>query len=172
MFEQVGAEAPPSRLRAIGQALPRVGLALFCLFVGYTKFDSDPRGEWYQIFERICVGQWLRYLTGVMQTGGAVLLLWRRTLTVGAVMLACTMAGAAFVDLNRYRTPQRRSSFNVRQGRCFVDRSGRLVSGCSVHLRATRYGGTAFAGLPSRSWRSQRRLVRKKGLEPSWACAH
>ena len=99
MFEQVSAEAPPSRLRAIGQALPRVGLALFFLFVGYTKFDSDPRGEWDQVFERIGVGQWLRYLTGVMQTGGAVLLLWRRTLTVGAAMLACTMAGATFVDL-------------------------------------------------------------------------
>ena len=57
MFEQVGAEAPPSRLRAIGQALPRVGLALFCLFVGYTKFDSDPRGADVSLIE---VGGWCR----------------------------------------------------------------------------------------------------------------
>lgn len=99
MFEQVSVEAPPSRLRVIGRALPRVGLAVFFALVGYTKFDSDPRGEWVQIFEQIGVGQWLRYLTGIMQVGGAILLLSRRTLTVGAAMLACTMAGAAFVDL-------------------------------------------------------------------------
>jgi hypothetical protein len=52
-----------------------------------------------QIFERIGVGPWLRYVTGVMQVGGALLPLPRRTLTAGAAMLACTMAGAAFVDL-------------------------------------------------------------------------
>jgi hypothetical protein len=52
-----------------------------------------------QTFERIGVGQWLRYVTGVMQVGGALLVLPRRTLTVGAAMLACTMAGAAFVEL-------------------------------------------------------------------------
>jgi uncharacterized membrane protein YphA (DoxX/SURF4 family) len=99
MFEQVAVEPPPSRLRAIGRALPRVGLAVFFAFVGYTKFTNDPRGEWVQIFERIGVGQWLRYVTGAMQVGGAILLLPRRTMTAGAAMLACTMAGAAFVDL-------------------------------------------------------------------------
>jgi putative oxidoreductase len=52
-----------------------------------------------QIFERIGVGQWLRYATGLMQIGGAILVLPRRTLTVGAATLACTMAGAALVDL-------------------------------------------------------------------------
>jgi uncharacterized membrane protein YphA (DoxX/SURF4 family) len=99
MFEVVSADEPQSRLRTVGKMLPRVGLALFFAAVGSTKFDGDPRGEWYQIFERIGVGQWLRYLTGIMQVGGAVLLLSRRTMTVGAAMLACTMAGAAFVDL-------------------------------------------------------------------------
>jgi hypothetical protein len=32
-------------------------LLRFFVIVGYTKFDSDPRGEWVQIFERIGVGQ-------------------------------------------------------------------------------------------------------------------
>jgi uncharacterized membrane protein YphA (DoxX/SURF4 family) len=99
MFEQVSVEPPSSRLRSIGRALPRVGLAVFFVLVGYSKFNSDPRSEWVEIFERIGMGQWLRYVTGVMQVGGAILMLPRRTLTVGAVMLACTMAGAAFVDL-------------------------------------------------------------------------
>jgi putative oxidoreductase len=99
MFEQVTTEEPPSRVRAIVKILPRVGLALFFAFVGYSKFNNDPRGEWVQIFERIGVGQWLRYVTGVMQVGGAILILSRRTLTIGAAMLACTMVGAALVDL-------------------------------------------------------------------------
>jgi uncharacterized membrane protein YphA (DoxX/SURF4 family) len=99
MFEQVSVEPPSSRLRSIGRALPRVGLAVFVVLIGYSKFNSDPRSEWVEIFERIGMGQWLRYVTGVMQVGGAILMLPRRTLTVGAVMLACTMAGAAFVDL-------------------------------------------------------------------------
>jgi len=99
MFEQVAVEPPPSRLRTIGRALPRLGLAVFFALVGYSKFDSDPGSEWVQIFEQIGVGQWLRYVTGAMQVGGAVLLLPRKTLTAGAAMLACTMAGAAFVDL-------------------------------------------------------------------------
>jgi putative oxidoreductase len=99
MFDTVAAEPPPSRWRTIGRALPRVGLAAFFLFVGYTKFSNDPHSEWVKIFERIGVGQWLRYVTGVMQMGGAILLLPRRTMTVGAAMLACTMAGAACVDL-------------------------------------------------------------------------
>jgi uncharacterized membrane protein YphA (DoxX/SURF4 family) len=99
MFEQIAVEPRPSLLRAIGRALPRVGLAVFFALVGYTKFNSDPRSEWVQIFERIGIGQWLRYMTGVMQLGGAILLLSRRTMTAGAAMLACTMAGAAFVDL-------------------------------------------------------------------------
>jgi len=99
MFEQVAVEPPPSRMRTIGRALPRLGLAVFFALVGYSKFDSDPGSEWVQIFEQIGVGQWLRYVTGAMQVGGAVLLLPRKTLTAGAAMLACTMAGAAFVDL-------------------------------------------------------------------------
>ena len=99
MFEQVSVEPPSSRLRLIGRALPRVGLAVFFALVGYSKFNSDPHSEWVQIFERIGVGQWLRYATGLMQIGGAILVLPRRTLTVGAATLACTMAGAALVDL-------------------------------------------------------------------------
>jgi len=55
MFEQVSVEAPSSRLRTIGRALPRVGLAVFFVLVGYTKFDSDPQREWV----RIIIVTWL-----------------------------------------------------------------------------------------------------------------
>lgn len=83
----------------MAHALPRIGVGVVFILIGYTKFDNDPNGEWYEIFERIGLGQWLRNLTGVMQVGGGVLMLFRRTITPGAAMIACTMAGAAFVEL-------------------------------------------------------------------------
>lgn len=86
-------------LRRLLRALPRLGLAAFFLFVGYTKFDGDPKGGWYEIFEQIGLGQWFRVFTGVMQVAGAVLIAFRRTITVGAVLLGATMLGAAAVDL-------------------------------------------------------------------------
>jgi putative oxidoreductase len=78
--------------------LPRLAVVFAFVVIGATKF-SGGRGEWYQIFERIGLGQWFRYFTGGMQVLGALLLLTRRTRTIGAAMLACTMIGAMFVDI-------------------------------------------------------------------------
>jgi len=72
--------------------------ALF-VYLGYTKFDGDPKGPWFQIFEQIGLGQWFRVFTGVVQTLGGVLLMPRRTVTVGAVLTGSTMLGAALVDI-------------------------------------------------------------------------
>ena len=79
--------------------VPPAILGLLFVLIGYTKFDDDPRGEWYQIFERIGIGQWFRIFTGVVQITGGVLMCIPKTMLVGAVMLTCTMIGAAFVDL-------------------------------------------------------------------------
>jgi len=79
--------------------VPRIAVVLAFVFIGGTKFVGDPNGEWYKIFERIGWGQWFRYVTGAIQVAGALLMLTPWTLTVGAAMLACTMVGAAFVDI-------------------------------------------------------------------------
>ncbi len=72
--------------------LPRVALAMVFLTVGTQKFGTRPM--WVRIFGEIGLGQWLRYLTGVMQVGGAVLLLIPRAAAVGFILVGCTMAGA------------------------------------------------------------------------------
>jgi uncharacterized membrane protein YphA (DoxX/SURF4 family) len=72
--------------------LPRVALAMVFLTVGTQKFGERPM--WVRIFGQIGLGQWLRYVTGVMQVGGAVLLLIPRAATVGFILVGCTMAGA------------------------------------------------------------------------------
>ena len=77
----------------------RIPVVLVFLLIGITKFNNDPRGEWFKIFERIGFGQWFRYLTGAIQVTGAVLLLTRWTRTLGAAMLVCTMIGAMLVDI-------------------------------------------------------------------------
>jgi putative oxidoreductase len=91
-----------SRVRAaskqVARLLPRLAVAAFFAVIGYTKFDSDPQGEWFQMFERIGLGQWFRYFTGAVQLTGSVLLVFERTLAVGAALLGLTMLGAAFVD--------------------------------------------------------------------------
>ena len=102
MFElETAVEESRSRaaLRSALRIMPRIGVAALFVFIGYTKFDDDPRGEWVQMFDRIGLGQWFRYFTGVMQVAGGVLIVFRRTLTVGAAMLAATMLGAAIVDI-------------------------------------------------------------------------
>ena len=42
--------------------VPPALVGLLFVLIGYTKFDSNPRGEWYQIFEQIGLGQWFRHV--------------------------------------------------------------------------------------------------------------
>ena len=76
----------------------RVVVAAVFVFIGATKLSTNPNGIWVKLFDDIGLGQWFRYFTGAMQAGGAVLMLTRWTLTLGAAMIACTMVGAAIVD--------------------------------------------------------------------------
>src|ERR1700730_10033501 len=72
--------------------LPRIALAIVFFSVGRQKFE--PHSMWVRIFDEIGLGQWFRYLTGVMQAGGAVLLLIPRPAAVGFILAGCTMVGA------------------------------------------------------------------------------
>ncbi len=79
--------------------LARMALVAAFLAIGATKFNGDPHGEWFRVFARIGWGQWFRVFTGVVQVTGALLMTTRRTITIGALLLGCTMVGAAFVDV-------------------------------------------------------------------------
>jgi len=77
--------------------LPRVAVALVFLSVGSEKFGSH--GPWIRVFARIGFGDWFRYLTGVMQVGGALLLLVPPLVTFGTIVLGCTMVGAIIANI-------------------------------------------------------------------------
>ena len=100
MFD-VTTPAEESRTRALAvsalRSLPAIAIGVLFIFIGYGKFSS--RGVWVTIFEQIGLGQWFRIFTGVVQVTGGVLMIARRTRTAGAVLLGCTMLGAAIVDI-------------------------------------------------------------------------
>jgi putative oxidoreductase len=50
-------------------------------------------------FEAIGVGQWFRYLTGVIEVGSAILLFVPGKQVFGAGLLVCTMIGATLAHL-------------------------------------------------------------------------
>ena len=91
------AEPERHRLDVFIPWLCRAGVALFFIYVGTTKFGATS--GWVVIFDRIGVGQWLRYLTGLIQVGGGLLLLIPRPAVAGAALLACTMLGAVIAQL-------------------------------------------------------------------------
>jgi putative oxidoreductase len=92
MFEVPAATRTPDRTDVLRRWLPRIVVSMFFLNVGAEKFSGT---QWIGIFSQIGVGDWLRYATGWLQIGGAVVLLIRRTVFIGIAMLALTMVGAA-----------------------------------------------------------------------------
>ena len=81
----------------------RLAVAGVFLSIGADKFN--PASFWVKLFEQIGLGQWFRYLTGILQMTGAVLVIVPRTFLIGIAILACTMAGATAVWIVRFGAP-------------------------------------------------------------------
>jgi len=75
----------------------RILLALVFGAAGIAKLAGAP--QMVQVFEAIGFGQWFRYVTGVVEVGGAVLLLVPATGFVGALLMAVTMVFAVATHL-------------------------------------------------------------------------
>lgn len=52
-----------------------------------------------QTFEAVGIGQWFRYVTGLIEVGSAILLWIPGRQLVGSVLLVCTMIGAVLVHV-------------------------------------------------------------------------
>jgi putative oxidoreductase len=78
----------------------RLGVAGVFLSVGASKFDAHS--YWVKLFNQIGWGDWFRYLTGILQVIGAVLVIVPRTFLIGIGILACTMLGAAAVWIVKF----------------------------------------------------------------------
>ena len=85
---------PVRRNRAGLIGLWVVQIALACLFLnaGGSKLAGAP--EMVALFEAIGVGQWFRYVTGLIEVGSAIALFVPSLALFGAVALVATMLGA------------------------------------------------------------------------------
>lgn len=103
MLDRVAVQRVPSHLQTFTTWLVRAAIALAFVSFGSQKFQ--PAGMWVGIFAQIGVGQWFRYLTGVLQIGGALLVLVPATSLFGMALLACTMTGAVLAWVTVLHAP-------------------------------------------------------------------
>ncbi|SEJ95940.1 MULTISPECIES: DoxX family protein [unclassified Variovorax] len=75
----------------------RIVLALAFGAAGAAKLAGLP--QMVQVFDAIGAGQWFRHVTGLVEVGGAVLLLVPATGFLGGLLLAVTMACAVATHL-------------------------------------------------------------------------
>ena len=86
-----------ARLKTIGWWLLKLLLAAFFLFAGGAKLAGLP--DMVDVFDRVGLGQWLRYVTALLELGGAALLLFPSATAFGALALAFVSVGAFVAQL-------------------------------------------------------------------------
>ena len=64
------------------------------MFLGAGGGKLSGAAPMVQMFATIGAGQWFRYVTGVIEVGGALLLLMPSVAVFGGMLLASTMVGA------------------------------------------------------------------------------
>jgi putative oxidoreductase len=93
------AAAPARPSKAVNIALWVVQALLALAFLGAASGKLLGKPEMVGLFETIGIGQWFRYLTGLLEAAGAVLILVPRTKAYGATLLGAVMAGAVLTHL-------------------------------------------------------------------------
>ena len=68
-------------------------------FVGAASGKLLGKPEMVALFEAVGVGQWFRYVTGVLELAGALLIVVPRTKFFGAALLSVVMVGAVLTHL-------------------------------------------------------------------------
>lgn len=97
------APAAPAKGTRIALWILQAVAAFAFLGAGGAKLaGSEPM---VQLFRAVGVGQWFRYVTGAIEVGSAVLLWVPGLGAVGALLLACTMAGAILTHFFILHTP-------------------------------------------------------------------
>jgi putative oxidoreductase len=68
-------------------------------FVGAASGKLLGKPDMVALFEAVGVGQWFRYVTGLMELTGALLIVVPRTKFFGAALLSVVMVGAVLTHL-------------------------------------------------------------------------
>ena len=89
--------ASSSRLYSATLWTTQILVGGFLFFSALMKLTGAE--EMVALFEAIGIGQWFRYVTAVIQIAGAGLIVVPRLASIGALVLASTMGGAALTHL-------------------------------------------------------------------------
>jgi putative oxidoreductase len=94
------ANAPtPAQRKGANIALWVLQGLLALAFVGAASGKLLGKPEMVALFEAVGVGQWFRYVTGLMELTGALLIVVPRTKFFGAALLSMVMVGAVLTHL-------------------------------------------------------------------------
>jgi putative oxidoreductase len=93
---QANAERPSKGLNI---ALWCVQLLLALAFLGASSGKLLGKPEMIALFDAIGIGQWFRFVTGLLELAGAVLIVVPKTRSIGASVLAGVMVGAIATHL-------------------------------------------------------------------------
>jgi uncharacterized membrane protein YphA (DoxX/SURF4 family) len=102
-IRQTSGDTAATRRTATGRPLD---ILLWCVqallalvFIGASLAKLTGNAEAVALFTAVGVGQWLRYVTGILELTGAVLILVPKTSRIGAALLATIMLGALTAHL-------------------------------------------------------------------------
>src|SRR5436305_7272335 len=87
----------PGKSLTIASWILQILAAAAFFAAGGAKLTGAP--AMVAVFDKIGVGQWFLYVTGVLEVVGAIGLLVPRTALYAAVLLACVMAGAILAHI-------------------------------------------------------------------------
>jgi putative oxidoreductase len=91
------APAKPGKALTIALWVVQIGLAAMFFMAGGNKLGGNAM--MVGLFDAIGIGQWFRYLTGLLEVAGAALLLVPRASGLGAALLVPVMLGAILTHL-------------------------------------------------------------------------
>jgi len=100
---QNGTNPQRGRASLIALWLTQVALAVMFLMAGGSKLAGVP--PMVSLFDAIGLGQWFRYLTGVIEVTSGIALRVPSAAVFGAMLLIATMLGAAAANLFLGQSP-------------------------------------------------------------------
>src|SRR5258708_5465242 len=100
---QSGTDLQRGRAALIALWLAQVALALTFLMAGGSKLVGTP--AMVSLFDALGLGQWFRYVTGVIEVTSGIALLVPSAAIFGAMLLIPTMLGAAAANLFLGQSP-------------------------------------------------------------------
>jgi uncharacterized membrane protein YphA (DoxX/SURF4 family) len=92
-----GASRAPGKALTVALWIFQVGLALMFFMAGGGKLAGSAMHV--ALFDAIGIGQWFRYVTGLLEVTGGALLLVPRASGAGAALLVAVMLGAITTHL-------------------------------------------------------------------------